>query len=141
MRLAPLFIGHPTTNQPMPFSTEEQERFVMIHQTSDLESVLAAVARRDLEPRDLAVFVGLIANMDRVGKVRSTSTALAQQLGVDPSLVGKSVTRLRRQMMVAKVYDRKTGETYFLLNPYIASVGGPQRRGHLWAQFKAALEE
>lgn len=125
----------------MSFSIEEQERFVMLHLTRDLDAVLAAVSRRDLEPRDLAVLVGLIANMDRMGKVRSTSAAIAACLGVSPSLAGKSITRLRQQSIIAKVYDRKTGETYFLVNPYVASIGGPQRRGHLWAQFKAALED
>jgi len=113
----------------------------MIHLNRDLESVLAAVARRDLEPRDIAVLFGLIANMDRMGKVRIASSALAKQLSVTPPLVGKSLTRLRRQLIIVKVYESKTGDTYFLLNPFVASVGGPQRRGHLWTQFKAALEE
>lgn len=125
----------------MSLSLEEQERFVMLHLSRDLESVLAAVARRDLEPRDLAVLVCLISFMDRMGKVRSTSAAVAAQLGVSPSLVGKSITRLRTQAIIAKVYDNKSGETYFLVNPYVASIGGPQRRNHLWMQFKAALED
>jgi predicted transcriptional regulator len=125
----------------MSLSLEEQERFAMLHLSRDLESVLAAVARRDLEPRDLAVLVCLISFMDRMGKVRSTSAAVAAQLGVSPSLVGKSITRLRQQSVIAKVYDNKSGETYFLVNPYVISIGGPQRRNHLWMQFKAALED
>lgn len=113
----------------------------MIHQTRDAEAVFAAVARKSLLPMDGFVFWGLVHHMDRFGKVRITTNALAELLGFNPQATSRSITRLRRQMMVAKVYDRKTGEHYFLLNPYVASVGGPQRRGHLWAQFQAAAQD
>lgn len=125
----------------MSFSTEEQERFVMLHQNTDVESLFAAVARKDLQPMDPAVLWALMHHMDRLGRVRITTNALAELLGFSVSACSRSLTRLRRQALLAKVYDRKSGEIYYLVNPFVASVGGPQRRGHLWAQFKAALED
>jgi hypothetical protein len=131
--------GH--TNQPMSLLAEDQDRFVMLHQTQDLDSLFAALARKDLQPMDATVFLALMRHMDRVGRARISTTAIAETLGFSASACSRSLGRLRRQCLIAKVYDRTVGETYFLLNPYVASVGGSQRRGHLWAQFKAALED
>lgn len=125
----------------MSFSTEEQERFVMLHQNADAETVFAAVARKDLQPMDFAVLWALMHHMDRLGRVRITTSGLAELLGFSVSACSRSLTRLRRQTLLAKVYDRKTGDIYYLINPFVASIGGSQRRGHLWAQFKAALED
>jgi predicted transcriptional regulator len=125
----------------MSLPPEEQDRFVMFHQTRDLETLLDAVAKRDLQLRDLSVLVALVAHMDRSGRVRVTGAALAEKLDINHSTCISSMTRLRQQQVIARVFDKASGERYFLVNPFIFSVGGPQRRNHLWAQFKAAVED
>lgn len=113
----------------------------MLHQGPDTERVIAAVSRRDLEPRDISVLVVLMTYMDRSGKVRMTCAAIAEKLGMKSSMCIASMTRLKQQGFVVRVQDKSTGDRYYLVNPFVSSVGGPQRRGHLWAQFKAALED
>jgi hypothetical protein len=124
----------------MKSKEEGQEGFVMVHQR-DLESAISLVATRKLELRDMAVFMGLMAHMNwRSGRVPITAKALAERLGIKLPVCVSSLTRLKKEMLVARVVDRNSGDNYYLLNPYVASVGGPQRRGLLWAQFKASLE-
>lgn len=120
--------------------TEDQERFVMFHQTRDLDAVMDAIASRDLELRDISVLVAIVAHMDRFGRARVTGAAIAERLDIKPAVCIASITRLKRQQLVVRAHDRSSGERYFLINPFVFSVGGPQRRNHLWALFKAALE-
>lgn len=125
----------------MPFANEDQDRFVMLHQTVDAEKAFAAVAAKDLTPGDLAIFLVLMHHMDRAGKVRVAVSTVASLLGYHPNSCSRALARLRKQELVAKGFDPRTGEHYFLLNPFVASVGSGQRRGHLWKQFEAALDK
>lgn len=116
------------------------EEFLMVHRR-DLDSVIDLVKARKLELRDMAVFNALMAEMEVAsGKVKVSATYLADRLGVKLPVCISSLTRLRKELLVSKVRDKRSGSTYFLLNPYVASVGGPQRRGHLWQQFQESLE-
>lgn len=112
----------------------------MIHQAQDLEGLLDAVARRDLQHRDISVLLALISLMDRFGKVRITAVALAERLQMNYQVCIQSLSRLRKVGALVRVYDRRAGASHFILNPWVASVGSASTRGHLWAQFKAALE-
>lgn len=124
----------------MKCKEDGQEGFVMVHQR-DLDSAISLVGTRKLELRDMAVFMGLMAHMNwRSGRVPITAKALANRLQIKLPTCVSSLTRLKKELLVTRVVDRHTGENYYLLNPYVASVGSPQRRGHLWAQFQASLE-
>ena len=124
----------------MKSKEDGQEGFVMVHKR-DLDSAISLVGTRQLELRDMAVFMGLMAHINwRSGRVPITAKALAERLGIKLPVCVSSLTRLKKEMLVARVVDRNSGDNYYLLNPYVASVGGPQRRGLLWAQFKASLE-
>lgn len=116
------------------------EGFVMVHQ-HDLDCAVSLVGRRVLELRDMAVLMALMASMNwRSGRVHVTAKGVADQLKIKLPVCVSSLTRLRKQQMISRVMDRHTGENYFLVNPYLVSVGGPKRRGHLWAQFEQSLE-
>lgn len=116
------------------------EDFVMVHR-KDLDAVIDLVKTRRLQLRDMAVFNALIAEMEpTTGKVRVTASHLSERLGVKLPVCISALTRLRKEFLVSKVHDKRSGSYYFLLNPYVASVGGPQRRGHLWQQFQDSLE-
>ena len=123
----------------MKSKEDGQEGFVMVHQ-QDLDSAISLVGARRLELRDMAVFMALMAYMNwRSGRVPITAKALAERLQIHLPTCVSSLTRLKKEMLVTRVVDRNTGENYYLLNPYVASVGSPQRRGLLWAQFKATV--
>jgi Tfp pilus assembly protein PilX len=105
------------------------------------EKAVQAVKSKTLQPRDLAVLIALLGNVNwRSGRAQITPNGLAQQLGILDSNCRASISRLRKQLLISRIVDRYTGESFFLINPYLASVGGPQRRGHLWQQFKDSLE-
>lgn len=120
---------------------DDKERFAMVYQAEGLEGLFQSLATKQLQPMDICVLLAMISRMDRVGKVRCSAKAIAELIGCHYISCVKAIGRLRVVNALVKVYDRQAGAHYFILNPYIASVGSAQNRGHLWAQFKLALEE
>lgn len=108
----------------------------------ELEGVIEAMRSKRLQPRDLATFMALMANMNwRTGRVRVTTTALAEQMGVPISNVSTSVSRLSKESLVHRMKDESTGEVFFMLNPTVVSVGSQQRKGFLVQRFSEALSD
>jgi hypothetical protein len=117
------------------------ENFTMLFNEEFNAAVLGAVRQRLLLPRDVLVLMGVVTNMNwRSGRARITPKALAAQVGMQDTHTYLSLKRLQQQQFLARVCDPHTGEVYFLINPRLASVGSPQRRGHLFQQFDEALE-
>jgi hypothetical protein len=117
------------------------EDFVMTFPQGICDHAIDGLKAKRLLPRDLAVLMAVLGNVNwRSGRANVTPTGLAMQMGILSSNCIASITRLRKELLISRVRDRHTGDNYFLINPKVAAVGGPQRRGHLWAQFKASLE-
>jgi|TARA_R100001443_G_C3322035_1_gene170288 hypothetical protein len=117
------------------------ENFVMLHQ-EEFENVFGLISERRLELRDMAVYVGLISEMNwRTGRVRLTARALARKLNVKDSVCVMSLGRLKKELLVVRVREKRSGDVYFLLNPHFASVGGVKRRGYLQSQFEEAIND
>jgi hypothetical protein len=125
----------------MKSKEDGDEGFVMVHQR-DLDSTIALLGQRKLELRDAAVFLALLNYVNwRSGRAHVTAKYIAERLSIKLPVCVSALTRLKREGLLSKVADLRTGESYYLVNPYLASVGGPQRRGHLWAQFHASMED
>tara|TARA_B100000700_G_C14890076_1_gene782316 strand:+ start:775 stop:1167 length:393 start_codon:yes stop_codon:yes gene_type:complete len=119
----------------MNYKDNGNENFLMVYQM-ELQKAMSLVQERRLELRDMAVFMGLMSEMNwRSGKVRITAKALSKKLGISFPVCVSSISRLRKELLVVRVKEERSGELYFLLNPYVASVGGVQRKGYLWKQF------
>ena len=117
------------------------ENFVMLHQ-EEFENVFGLISERRLELRDMAVYVGLISEMNwRTGRVRLTARALARKLNIKDSVCVMSLGRLKKELLVVRVREKRSGDVYFLLNPHFASVGGVKRRGYLQSQFEEAISD
>ena len=117
------------------------ENFVMLHQ-EEFENVFGLISERRLELRDMAVYVGLISEMNwRTGRVRLTARALAKKLNIKDSVCVMSLGRLKKELLVVRVREKRSGDVYFLLNPHFASVGGVKRRGYLQSQFEEAIKD
>jgi|TARA_R100000781_G_scaffold11128_1_gene10290 predicted transcriptional regulator len=117
------------------------ENFVMLHQ-EEFENVFGLISERRLELRDMAVYVGLISEMNwRTGRVRLTARALARKLNIKDSVCVMSLGRLKKELLVVRVREKRSGDVYFLLNPHFASVGGVKRRGYLQSQFEEAIND
>lgn len=117
------------------------ENFVMFHQ-EEFENVFGLISERRLELRDMAVYVGLISEMNwRTGKVKLTARALAKKLNIKDSVCVMSLGRLKKELLIVRVREKRSGDVYFLMNPHFASVGGVKRRGYLQSQFEEAINE
>lgn len=107
----------------------------------ELEAVIEALRSKRLQPRDLATMLALMANTNwRSGRVRVTASHLAAQMGIPLSNCSLSLSRLRKEMVATRIREPKTGDTYFVLNPDVISVGSEDRRQHLRRQFQEAYE-
>jgi hypothetical protein len=107
----------------------------------ELEAVIDALRTRRLQLRDLATVMALMANTNwRSGRIRITATYLAQQMGVRLDDCVSSLSRLKKEMVAVRIREPKTGDTYFVLNPDVISVGSEDRRQHLRRQFQEAYE-
>jgi hypothetical protein len=119
---------------------DDSEGFVMMFTEETAISVIGGMRHKRLQPRDLAVLMALMTEMNwRNGKVEITQRALAEQLGIQETNCSTSIRRLQSQRLVARMRDPRSGNTYFLINPRLVAVGGPQRRGFLLQQFDEAI--
>jgi hypothetical protein len=121
-------------------ATEGTEDFRMVHKEG-LEKLVEALAARRLRPRDIAVFMAVMPHVNlRTGKAHVGPARLAQDMGEHASNVSTSLRKLQVELCLVRCRDRDNGGYCLLLNPYICSIGGPQKRGFLWQQFQEALE-
>lgn len=124
----------------MTLPQSDKEDFVMVHRQGQ-EAVLALLAQRKLLPRDIAVVFALLTHLSwRSGRMKVTATFLAEQTALRLPDVTNSLKRLRENKVISKVYDQKTGDSYYLFNPWYISAGSGKRRGHAVRQFKESLE-
>lgn len=127
---------------PVNLADSDQEDFVMVHRQGQ-EALLSLLKERKLLPRDLAVVWALLPHLNwRSGRVKITAAFLAGELAMRVPDVTNSLKRLRDNLVLSKVYEKATGETYYLFNPWYISAGGSKckRRGHAIRQFKDSLE-
>ena len=118
---------------------DDEDRFVKAH-LGQLEQLLEALKDRRLQPRDMAVVMGLLAHANwRSGKIAITAVRLAEELGMVDKHVISSFSRLRKELVITKLLDETSGLPYYLLNPMMFSVGPMQRRGFLWKLFTDSL--
>lgn len=117
------------------------ENFVMVFPEELCEKAAAALKTKTLQPRDVAILYLIHGYVNwRSGRAHITPSGLARDTGMLESNIRTSIARLRKELLISRVVDRYTGESYYLINPYLASVGSPQRRGHLIQQFQESLE-
>ena len=101
---------------------------------------MGLVKERRLQPRDMAVVMGLLAHASwRSGKIAVTAARLAEELGMVDKHVISSISRLRKELVITKLLDEASGLPFYLLNPMMFSVGSMQRRGFLWKLFTDSL--
>lgn len=117
--------------------------FVMVPLQPD-GPVLTALREGRLHPRDLALLMVLIHNMDPLtGRVWMAGADLAAAMGHrTPCVVLGSIRRLKREGLVAKGLDRRNPRRWFwCVNPMaIACSGGSLRRWKQIDQFAMATD-
>lgn len=119
---------------------DSDDLFVKVHKL-ELAKLLPLFRDRTLPPRDAAVLICLWEGMDvNTAKIRLTAAGIAEQLGTRRTDVVHSLSRLKRLSLLAAVKCPRTGECYYMLNPYLASVGAGKKWAWIYRQFQEALE-
>lgn len=109
------------------------------------DRLLLLVRQKRLQPRDLVVVRALQMCMCKAagrdqGRIKASVAYLAELSGTKEPNVHTTITRLRKEYLVVRCRNRRTGELYYLLDPNLFSIGRAQKEGHLWAQFKEAFD-
>jgi hypothetical protein len=117
----------------MPDTSAEEDRLLLL------------VRQKKLQPRDLVVVRALQMCMCKAagrdqGRIKARLWYLAELTGTKPPHVSTSMARLRREYLLVRCQNPRTGEVYYLLDPHLFAIGRAQKEGHLWSQFKAAFE-
>ena len=117
------------------------EDFRVVH-SEGMALVWAAVRRkpRGLMPRDVMVLLRLVDCTDwRSGKAEVTVNQLAEDLAIQATHCSLSISRLKKELLVVTVREKRTGHRYFLPNPYLTSAT-PYQQEKLWGMFQAASQ-
>lgn len=97
-----------------------------------------------LQPRDGMLLLVLIQSCNPItGRIYSSVSGLARQVGKPLSNVQESVKRLKAARLLVNTRDAETDQLYMLLNPVLISVGGENsgKRQKAYAHFYAVLTE
>lgn len=119
---------------------DDEAKFVKTH-VLEMDRCLDLVAERRLELRDMAVLWALMAYASwRTGKIKVTAEKLAERLRMQQTHVVSSITRLRKEALLAKGKDPHDGTFFYLVKPSLASVGPLQTKGLMSRIFEESLE-
>lgn len=108
--------------------------FVKVH----MDKITGAMLMRDpdLKPRDVAILMALIGEMDpQTGRINLAVSELARRCGIVQSTVALSISRLKKKLLVINRQDRDSKAYYMLVNPDLASQGAPSQRSMKYKQF------
>lgn len=111
-----------------------EDLFVKVHM-----KLTGAMLLRDPElmPRDVAVLLALIGEMDPyTGRIFLSASALGRLCGIRQTTIATSLSRLKKRLLVVNRLCKRTGAYYMLVNPDFASIGDSRRRALTAAQFQ-----
>jgi hypothetical protein len=112
--------------------------FAMFH-INEADSIVHKIGDRKIELRDVAVLFAMMSCCDyKTGKVKFVAKTLAKRLNITATNFSASVKRLKQEFLVALVLEQN-GDKYYVINPYLFSVGRRQKWGHLVSLFSEAI--
>lgn len=133
-------MGPPVGNRHLKSKWTDEQKFVKKH-TLEIDRVLALTAERRLELRDLAVLYALEGYCSWMsGRIEVTAKKIAERLKMQEKHVISSLTRLKKERLLAKATDPNTGMWFYLISPDLLTVGTSQREGYLRKTFSEALD-
>lgn len=96
-----------------------------------------------LLPRDLAIYTAVVDRINwRVSpRCEYSLTALAEEIGMDPKTVIKSVSRLKQVHVLITGRDRASGKRFVLVNPTYVYSGDPRRQQTAQKEWVALWEK
>ncbi len=114
--------------------------FAMFH-VNEADNLVHKIGERRIELRDTAVLFAMMAACDyKTGKVKFVAKALAKRLNITETNLSASIKRLKKEFLIALILE-PNGEKYYIINPYLFSVGRKQKWGYLLSLFTKAINE
>jgi hypothetical protein len=101
---------------------------------------LHKIKDRSLNLRDMTLLFAMMSLANtKTGMIRFTIKELASDLGVNPTSLSASLSRLKKQCIVATLKGDH-GDRYYMINPYLFSVGTRKNWGFMLKRFKSAFD-
>jgi hypothetical protein len=106
---------------------------------SELEKYFDMISEKTLLPRDFVILYVLMARCNTsTAKIRIDAKKICEKIKIHSSSFCGSMKRLRAALIVASGKDN-SGK-YYMINPYLLSVGADHKRESLQEQFNSLLE-
>lgn len=116
-------------------SEKDSAGFVMLRRI-EIIRYLPYIKDRRLQLRDIAVLFAMLAYGAKYsGRIKFCGKDLAAELGITPTNLSASISRLKKCSMIAPVYEH--GESYYIASPYLVRASRKQNWGHSLSKFKS----
>jgi len=123
----------------MQISDDDKHSDFAFFHLIESKKLIQLLKDRKLQPRDFAVLFVIMTQCDvKTGEIRFMIKTLSQQMDMNPTSFSNSLKRLKENFLIATVV-KHSGDKYYLINPYLFSVGRRQKWGHLLKTFTEAV--
>jgi hypothetical protein len=108
---------------------------------SECKKLIDMVKNRQVRLSDVGVLFALMSLVNmRSGRIKFLVKNMAEELNYTPHAVSLALSRLKKVCLVASFTERN-GDKYYMINPYLFSVGSRQRWGLSIKKFFSAFNE
>lgn len=122
-----------------PHESEDKHLAFGLFHVNEARLWLHKIKDRSLNLRDMTLLFAMMSLANtKTGMIRFTIKELALDLGVNPTSLSASLSRLKKQCMVATLKGDH-GDRYYMINPYLFSVGSKKNWGFMLKRFKSAF--
>jgi hypothetical protein len=96
---------------------------------TECKKLIDMVKNNEIKLGDLGILFALMSLVDpRTGKIKFMVKVVAEKFNYSPNAISLALSRLKKAFLLASFID-KGGEKYYMINPYLFSVGSRQRWG------------
>lgn len=107
----------------------------------DCKKLMEMVKNKDIRLSDVGVlFIAMSSVEKSTGKIKFTIKNIAEELNYTSSSVSLALSRLKKACLITPFTERN-GDKYYMINPYLFSVGSRQRWGVSIKKFFSAFNE
>lgn len=118
---------------------EEGGSFAFFH-FHEAAKLIQLVQEKKLANRDITILLAIMSKINvRTGRAKFMVKNLAAEFNTSASSISASISRLKKEFVVASFVEY-SGDKYYMVNPYLLSVGSKQRWGLAVRTFFSAFE-
>lgn len=118
---------------------DKQPNFTLLYEAG-LSDLVSRVAGNKLQNKDLTILIIYIIHSDwRTGRCRLTLQKVGEILGRQVKTLYASLKRLKSQNLLVPIRDSRTGESLYIISPFLLKVGSGKARGFLLRTYYDAI--